>query len=134
MNERASVSIDSMRMDIMSRAEVIHRRTITFEVKHNSRTAKYFGWVPPTWPAFKLNTDGVRKYSGVSSAGGLIRNTVGEWIEGFSINIGICSITIAELWVFIRALLWLGISVLGCFKLKLTACVLFNYCRPKMLS
>ena len=96
MYERASVSIDSMRMDIMSRAEVIHRLTITFEVKHNSRMEKYFGWVPPTWPFFKSNTDGVRKYSGVASAGGLIRNTVGEWIEGFSINIGIC---------FIRALL-----------------------------
>lgn len=58
----------------------------------------FFGRELPTWPFFKLNMDGARKSSGVTSVGGLIRNSLGEWIEGFGMNIEICSITMAELW------------------------------------
>ncbi|KAL9441420.1 hypothetical protein AB3S75_019997 [Citrus x aurantiifolia] len=65
---------------------------------------KYFGWVAPTWHWFKLNTDGARKSSGLSSAGGLIRNCYGEWIIGFEMNIGVGTITGAELWGLYRGL------------------------------
>lgn len=58
---------------------------------------KYFGWVAPNWPWFKLNIDGAHKSSVLSSAGGLTRNYCGEWITGFGRNIGVGSITGAEL-------------------------------------
>lgn len=45
-----------------------------------------------------LNTDGARKALGLASLGGLIRNDRGEWVEGFSMNIGLCSITNSKLW------------------------------------
>lgn len=45
-----------------------------------------------------MNTYGSRKSSGIVGAGGLIRNSSGEWLTGFSINLGICSVKIAELW------------------------------------
>ncbi|KAL9422188.1 hypothetical protein AB3S75_034454 [Citrus x aurantiifolia] len=58
----------------------------------------------PPWPLFKLNIDGARKISGHASAGGLIRNYCGEWVHGFGMNIGHCTITGAELWGLFQGL------------------------------
>ncbi|KAL9433259.1 hypothetical protein AB3S75_028147 [Citrus x aurantiifolia] len=64
----------------------------------NRRVAKWIGWTPPTWPWCKLNTNGTRKQSGVASVGGLLRDQSGRWIIGFGMNIGMCLVTMAELW------------------------------------
>ncbi|GLT46558.1 hypothetical protein SLA2020_203020 [Shorea laevis] len=56
-------------------------------------------WVPPGEGVFKLNTDGSYNHEMAStSAGGLIRDTVGHWISGFIVNIGSASVLLAELW------------------------------------
>ena len=46
----------------------------------------------------KLNIDGsVRSFPGLASSGGLIRNCAGDWISGFTRNIGIAGSAKAEL-------------------------------------
>ncbi|CAN1827514.1 Putative ribonuclease H protein At1g65750 [Linum perenne] len=51
---------------------------------------------PPNWVV--LNTDGsVMPESGSAAAGGLIRDDLGRCVDAFSINLGRCSITRAEL-------------------------------------
>ena len=60
--------------------------------------------MPPPWPFFKLHIDGTRKISGQASAGGLISNYCGEWVCGFGMDIGHCTITGAELWGLFQGL------------------------------
>ncbi|EEF43401.1 conserved hypothetical protein [Ricinus communis] len=70
-------------------------------LNHNTtvRTPVSLCWNPPPSSFFKLNTDGVvHQSSGHGYVGGLIRDTNGRWVAGFSINISLCSITCAELW------------------------------------
>ncbi|BFG30493.1 hypothetical protein CerSpe_167670 [Prunus speciosa] len=56
-------------------------------------------WHAPLPGIFKLNTDGSRKSdSGAIGAGGLIRNSAGDWITGFAVNQGVGSSLEAELW------------------------------------
>ncbi|KAH9720547.1 proline transporter 2 [Citrus sinensis] len=62
------------------------------------KTERWIYWQPPRWPVLKLNTDGALKSSGLASAGGLVRNYCGEWVCGFSMNLGSCSIMEAQLW------------------------------------
>ena len=59
---------------------------------------KYFGWKPPPENVFKLNIDGACKKMNMAAAGGLIRDANGNWITGICANIGISSVTNAELW------------------------------------
>lgn len=54
-------------------------------------------WIPPPDGFFKLNSDGsVQRNS--AAAGGLIRDQRGDWVSGFSMNIGPSSIADSELW------------------------------------
>ena len=65
----------------------------------NSKEEKLMGWSPPRVGWLKLNTDGARKTnSGLAAAGGLLRNHFGDWVAGFSENVGVCSVLGAELW------------------------------------
>nr|XP_025674247.1 uncharacterized protein LOC112774442 [Arachis hypogaea] len=74
--------------------------------KHSSRILKVIrdklvGWEPPNWGWAKLNIDGSVLQPGHKGAcGGLIRDWRGRTIVGFSMNIGVCTITQAELWGF----------------------------------
>lgn len=54
-------------------------------------------WTAPP-PAFvKLNTDGSVSNS-IATAGGLIHDREGNWIAGFSMNIGTATVAESELW------------------------------------
>ncbi|KAK6914623.1 Ribonuclease H domain [Dillenia turbinata] len=70
--------------------------------KHSLNCApreKWVAWLPPAHNNIKLNTDGsVLQQNGHAATGGLVRNSKGEWIAGFSINVGICSVFEVELW------------------------------------
>ncbi|PKI31543.1 hypothetical protein CRG98_048066, partial [Punica granatum] len=56
-------------------------------------------WIRPPEDFFKLNTDGSsRGNPGAAEASGLLRDADGRWIVGFSQNIGIAIVTMAELW------------------------------------
>ncbi|KAK9280732.1 hypothetical protein L1049_003620 [Liquidambar formosana] len=54
---------------------------------------------PPTDPFYKLNTDGSSLGNpGKASAGGLIRDHLGQWIKGYSRKLGTITSTAAEIW------------------------------------
>lgn len=64
-------------------------------------------WVSPPLGKIKLNIDGCSKGDpGQACAGGILRNEKGEWILGFVVNLGVTTVTQAEL----RAL-WVGIRL-----------------------
>ncbi|GLT95117.1 hypothetical protein SLE2022_128190 [Rubroshorea leprosula] len=59
----------------------------------------WISWHRPDPPFCKLNTDGSRmQETGLVSAGGLLRDFSGTFIQGFSVNIGQISVFLAELW------------------------------------
>ncbi|KAJ8749887.1 hypothetical protein K2173_013802 [Erythroxylum novogranatense] len=56
-------------------------------------------WQPPAPGWTKMNVDGaVDPLVGAAAAGGVLRSTNGSWLAGFAHNLGICSVTNAELW------------------------------------
>ncbi|CAL8115581.1 unnamed protein product [Prunus armeniaca] len=56
-------------------------------------------WEPPMNGVFKLNVDGSRKGGiGCIGAGGIIRDSFGDWMGGFAVNLGIGQTLDAELW------------------------------------
>ncbi|KAH9728215.1 putative ribonuclease H protein [Citrus sinensis] len=61
-------------------------------------------WKAPIWPCVSLNTDGARKGSGHAGAGGWIRDFNGNWLMGFTVNLGMCSVLSAELWGLLHGL------------------------------
>ncbi|OMP08311.1 hypothetical protein CCACVL1_01125 [Corchorus capsularis] len=59
---------------------------------------KKYGKKPPLYEVVKLNTDGAaRGNPGVAGAGGVIRNSSGDWLVGFTAHLGVCSNVAAEL-------------------------------------
>ncbi|RYR27976.1 hypothetical protein Ahy_B01g052052 [Arachis hypogaea] len=59
------------------------------------------GWEPPEQGWLKLNVDGSVLHPGSRGAcGGIIRNWEGRVVAGFSMKIGKCTITTAEIWGF----------------------------------
>lgn len=63
----------------------------------NQRQPSPHNWAPPPDNFFKLNSDGSLR-DGIATAGGIIRNHRGEWVAGFSMNIGPSSIQDSEIW------------------------------------
>ncbi|KAL8143934.1 hypothetical protein V2J09_016966 [Rumex salicifolius] len=60
---------------------------------------KHISWAKPEEGWYKVNTDGAKESSmGVATAGGVIRDDSGVWLDGFVKNIGVCSVVAAELW------------------------------------
>ncbi|CAL8995807.1 unnamed protein product, partial [Prunus brigantina] len=56
-------------------------------------------WMAPLPNVCKINTDGSRINSSCHiEVGGLLRDSCGSWIKGFSVNLGYGSIIEAELW------------------------------------
>ncbi|KAL9282454.1 putative ribonuclease H domain-containing protein [Arabidopsis thaliana] len=65
------------------------------------RVERQIAWSRPDEGWFKLNTDGAsRGNPGLATAGGVIRDAVGNWVQGFAFNIGVCTAPLAELWGF----------------------------------
>lgn len=48
----------------------------------------FLRWIKPPLGYFKLNVDGSRDGNGVIGAGGVIRDSSGNWIQGFAHHIG----------------------------------------------
>ncbi|CAN1779029.1 Putative ribonuclease H protein At1g65750 [Linum perenne] len=64
----------------------------------NRRRETLISWIPPPDDWLKINTDGsvIHPHS-LAAAGGIIRDFQGHAIDGFSANLGACSIMRAEL-------------------------------------
>ncbi|KAH9666643.1 putative ribonuclease H protein [Citrus sinensis] len=85
-------------LDIMARASEIHRINNSHLSQQPRRKEIFISWLPPPWPWCKLNTYGSYRNTGEAGAGGVIRDSFGNWISGFSMNIGESSVIMAELW------------------------------------
>ncbi|CAA0835161.1 Polynucleotidyl transferase- ribonuclease H-like superfamily protein, partial [Striga hermonthica] len=60
--------------------------------------ALIIAWSPPTPGFVKLNTDGASFGNpGSAGAGGLIRDSVGNWLVGFRLHLGVCTNMVAEM-------------------------------------
>ncbi|KAI5425405.1 hypothetical protein KIW84_031275 [Lathyrus oleraceus] len=59
-------------------------------------------WEAPLSDWVKMNIDGAMDKEGNSGCSGIIRGSGGEWLGGFSKNIGICSVYTAEFWGSVR--------------------------------
>ncbi|XVF39991.1 hypothetical protein PTKIN_Ptkin01aG0077600 [Pterospermum kingtungense] len=61
--------------------------------------SKLVGWLPPPNGWITVNTDGCCKNNfSVAGCGGVLWDSNGEWIQGFSHNIGGCNVLAAKLW------------------------------------
>ncbi|CAN1146389.1 Putative ribonuclease H protein At1g65750 [Linum perenne] len=65
--------------------------------KSGSRINTNVAWNAAPWPKYTLNTDGSVLISGKASAGGCLRDGFDKVVDAFSPNLGICSITRAEI-------------------------------------
>lgn len=75
-----------------------------------TRVNRMIAWTPPSVGWVKLNMDGaLHGNPGLATGGGVLRDGEGQWIQGFTLNIGVCSAPLAELW---GGLLW-ALSSLG---------------------
>jgi ribonuclease HI len=71
-------------------------------------------WTPPPHDHYKVNVDGShKKSSGISTCGGLIRDSNGKCIRGFYNRLGSCSAVWAELWA-----LHIGIEMANQLNIK----------------
>ncbi|CAL8164777.1 unnamed protein product [Prunus armeniaca] len=62
------------------------------------RIVVHLYWMAPLPGVCKVNIDGSKiNSSGLIGAGGLLRDSCGSWIKGFSVNLSYCSIIEAEL-------------------------------------
>ncbi|KAL3527980.1 hypothetical protein ACH5RR_012636 [Cinchona calisaya] len=67
--------------------------------KHMRHAEKLIGWEPPPTEFWKLNTDDSSWGNpSIAGGGGVIRNSLGEWIVGFSRQLGVASNNLAEVW------------------------------------
>ena len=64
MVEGKLVDSSTINMDIMARANEIHRVNQSHMSKQPRRKEMFIGWQPPPWPWCKLNTDGSCRNSG----------------------------------------------------------------------
>ena len=89
---------NNIAMDIKVRAAEIQRSNLCSLTAGMARVERWICWTAPLWPWVKLNTDGAKKSSGNAGAGGLICDYRGIWLAGYSVNLGVCLMTSAELW------------------------------------
>jgi ribonuclease HI len=65
---------------------------------NNNKVEALIAWKCPEEGWLCLNTDGASRGEIVAGCGGLLRNSSGQWIGGFSKNLGRCNAYLAELW------------------------------------
>ncbi|CAL1372532.1 unnamed protein product [Linum trigynum] len=64
-----------------------------------TRVVANVGWEPPSEGWVMLNVDGASNGNpGMAGAGGVVRDTLGNWAGGFVANIGSATACLAELW------------------------------------
>lgn len=84
-------------------------------VNHNTGlSSTSVSWVKPNTGWTKLNVDGSVSHGiGSAGCGGVLRDSKGDWITGFTHNIGVCSIGEAEAWGILQGLrmaAWKGVT------------------------
>ena len=62
------------------------------------RNTRFISWTQPPMGWIKLNGDGSVLSNRRASCGGVMRDDSGQFLQGFAVNLGICPITVAEIW------------------------------------
>ncbi|KAL4307123.1 uncharacterized protein LOC107605009 [Arachis ipaensis] len=96
-------AVTIIRDSVSNYKEAVKKKLIKGESENiqNRRQA----WEPPPRGWVKLNTDGsVKEEAKKAGCGGLLRTQQGEWIGGFTANLGYCQITQAEMWAVLYGL------------------------------
>ena len=78
-----------------------HQPNLKLAAKRSIRSLviKQIAWTPPSQHWIKINTDSfLLSDSGLASCGGSARNHEGSFVVAWRINLGSCTITVAELW------------------------------------
>ncbi|MCI12311.1 ribonuclease H protein, partial [Trifolium medium] len=70
------------------------------DIVHTTRekTTVDIAWQRPEVGWLSLHTDGASRRDTTAGCGGLLRNSNGQWMGGFSHNLGRCNAYLAELW------------------------------------
>ncbi|KAG7543761.1 Ribonuclease H-like superfamily [Arabidopsis thaliana x Arabidopsis arenosa] len=85
--------------DLAIEVTLAHEKAAEQQKKQVGRVEKQIAWLKPAAGWVKVNTDGAsRGNPGLAAAGGVLRDETGKWCGGFSLNIGVCSAPLAELW------------------------------------
>ncbi|CAA0816163.1 Polynucleotidyl transferase- ribonuclease H-like superfamily protein [Striga hermonthica] len=85
------------------KAAILHGEKILGD--STTRVSRMIRWIAPPEGWFKMNSDGAFNAStGMATAGGLIRNSYGQWVRGFTMNIGFTTVAGAELWGLFQGL------------------------------
>ncbi|PRQ40559.1 putative ribonuclease H-like domain-containing protein [Rosa chinensis] len=95
---KASLRLISLFLIILNKWNVILQYATEISIASKPSIDNRLQWMKPAANNFKLNMDGSRSYAGVIGAGGLIRNSSGVWIKGFTHSMGVGEIVEAEAW------------------------------------
>ncbi|KAK9190090.1 hypothetical protein WN943_018691 [Citrus x changshan-huyou] len=120
---------NTIAMDIKVRATEIQRSNSFSFAAGTTRIERWIRWTAPVWPWVKLNSDGAKKSSGIAGAGGLIRDFRGVWQVGYSANLGVCSVTSAELWGLFH-----GLSIAWQYGFRRVYMEVDSMCVMKLIS
>ena len=129
MIEGNLVDSSTINMNVMARANEIHKINTSHMSQLPRRNEMFIGWQPPTWPWCKLNTDGSVRNSWDAGAGGVIRDSPGNWISGFCMNIGECPVVMAELWGLYQGLVLAWDAGIKCLLVEVD-----SLCISQMIS
>lgn len=92
-----------IKAQLLEFARALQRNVLSLEERGTIQS--YVRWIPPLHYWIKLNTDGsVKASSGRAGSGGLIKGNDGEWLGGFSYNIGVYGMVEVELWAIVKRL------------------------------
>ncbi|KAF7843157.1 ribonuclease H [Senna tora] len=84
---------------ILNQAKIHAQAMFTYEATSRSHKKLNESWTRPQGEWVKLNVDGaVCRITDDAGCGGLLRNSKGDWIKGFTCNLGKTTIICAELW------------------------------------
>ncbi|KAI5314876.1 hypothetical protein L3X38_044052 [Prunus dulcis] len=96
----------------------------------------HVAWEPPKPGQFKLNVDGSRKHvTGCSGARGVIRDSFGDWVSGFAVNLGKGQVLEAEIWgLFFGLKLAIEKGICN-LTIEMDSAIAVNLCQnPSMLA
>ncbi|KAH9699193.1 putative ribonuclease H protein [Citrus sinensis] len=120
---------NAIALDIKVRAAEIQRSNSFSFATGTTRIERWIRWIAPVWPWVKLNSDGAKKSSGTAGASGLIRDFRGGWQVGYSANLGVCSVTSAELWGLFH-----GLSIAWQYGFRKVYVEVDSMCVMKLIS
>ncbi|BFG21803.1 hypothetical protein CerSpe_080770 [Prunus speciosa] len=90
----------------------------------------HVAWEPPRLGQFKLNVDGSRRsVTGCIGARGVIRDSFGDWVSGFAVNLGKGQVLEAEIWGLFFGLKLAIEEGINCLIIEMDSTTAINLCQ-----